>query len=441
MHRRHFARTLAAAGLGAAVLGLPTPLAAAPRARRVLPDADRVLARLRALRPFGLQPSGGLSRLGFSEADRDARVLVSQWMRDAGLTPRTDVAGNLIGSRAGQRDLPPLLLGSHIDSVPDGGHYDGQLGVVGALEVAQTLAESRIALRHPLEVVVWANEEGGLYGSRMVSGQFKPFELAAQSLSGRSIEEGVVFLGGDPSRLDAAVRRRGEVAGYLELHIEQGGTLEAVGDTIGIVEGIVGIRGWTVRVVGRANHAGTTPMDQRQDALLAAARFVDMVHRTVRADGGRAVGTVGRIEAQPGARNVIAGTVTCTLELRDLDDAVIQRLFAQVQAGAERIGQETTTRFAITEVHVNPPAPSDVRMRALVAAAAHGAGLRARAMPSGAGHDAQSMATIAPMGMIFVPSVGGISHAPGELTHDADCAHGVRVLLDTARAADDTLDG
>jgi N-carbamoyl-L-amino-acid hydrolase len=441
MHRRHFTTTLAAAALGA-TLGV-RPLAAGPTApsRRLLPRADRILGRLSALRPFGLQPSGGLSRLGYSEADLEARVLVTQWMREAGLTPRVDLAGNLIGARAGQRDLPPLLLGSHIDSVPDGGHFDGQLGVVGALEVAQVLAESRTALRHPLEVVVWANEEGGLYGSRMVSGQFKPFELAAQSLSGRSVEEGVAFLGGDPSRLDRAVRRRGEVAGYLELHIEQGGTLEVVGDTIGIVEGIVGIRGWNVRVEGRANHAGTTPMDQRQDALLAAARFVDAVHRTVRADGGRAVGTVGRIEAQPGARNVIPGTVLCTVELRDLDDAVIQRLFAQIEAAATAIGRDTGTTFQFVAVQENPPAPSDPRMRALVAAAAQGAGFRARPMPSGAGHDAQSLATIAPMGMIFVPSVGGISHAPAELTRDEDCVHGVRVLLDAAHAADDVLDG
>jgi beta-ureidopropionase / N-carbamoyl-L-amino-acid hydrolase len=440
MDRRRFASTLATAALGAALGPAPLAAAAGP-APRLLPDGDRVLGRLRALRPFGLQPGGGLSRLGYSEADREARQLVVQWMREAGLTPRVDPAGNLIGARPGQRDLPPLLLGSHIDSVPDGGHYDGQLGVVGALEVAETLAESRTPLRHPLEVVVWANEEGGLYGSRAVSGQFKPFELAARSLSGRSIEEGIAFLGGDPQRLDDARRRRGEVAGYLELHIEQGGTLDASGDTIGIVEGIVGIRGWNLRIEGRANHAGTTPMDQRQDALLAAARVIDMVHRTVRADGGRAVGTVGRIEAQPGARNVIAGTVLGTLELRDLDDAVIQRLFTQVEAAAQGIARETGTTIAFSAVQENPPAPSDPRMRALVAEAARGAGLRARAMPSGAGHDAQSLATIAPMGMIFVPSVGGISHAPDEFTRDADCVHGCTVLLAAARAADAMLDG
>jgi beta-ureidopropionase / N-carbamoyl-L-amino-acid hydrolase len=438
MDRRHFTASFAAAALGMSV-GL-RPLWAAPTLAHDTPDADRVLARLSALRPFGLQASGGLSRLGYSEADRDARVLVTQWMREAGLTPRTDVAGNLIGARPGQRDLPPLLLGSHIDSVPDGGHFDGQLGVVGALEVAQTIHERSERWRHPLEVVVWANEEGGLCGSRAVSGQFKGFELTNPTQSGRSIEEGIAFLGGDPQRLDAAVRRRGEVAGYLELHIEQGGVLERTGTTIGVVEGIVGIRWWTVRITGRANHAGTTPMDQRQDALLAASRFIDTVHRHLRSVAGTQVGTVGQLSVEPGAPNVVPGSVTCSLELRDLDDAKIETLFLELRALADAIGRDTGTTFAFAGRHENKAAPSDPRLRALIAASATARGLSHRTMPSGAGHDAQAIATIAPMGMIFVPSVGGISHAPAELTRPEDCAHGAAVLLDAARAADAALD-
>ncbi len=433
MDRRQFTAALAASAVTAT---WPRPLRASSRPAV---DAARVLARLDALRPFGRQPGGGLSRLGYSAADRDARELVRAWMREAGLTPRVDVAGNLIGHRTGTRDLPPLLVGSHVDSVPDGGHYDGQLGVVGALEVAQAVHERGERWRHPLEVVVWANEEGGLCGSRAVSGQFKAFELGNPTLSGRSIEEGIVFVGGDPQRLDTAVRRRGEVGGYLELHIEQGGVLERTGTTIGVVEGIVGIRWWTVRITGRANHAGTTPMDQRQDALLAAARFVDTVHRHVRSLPGTQVGTVGQLSVEPGAPNVVPGAVTCSLELRDLDDARIEAVFLELRALAEAIGRDTGTSFAFAGRHENAAAPSDPHLRALISAAATAQGLSHRTMPSGAGHDAQAIATLAPMGMIFVPSVGGISHAPAELTRDEDCVHGVRVLLDAARAADDTL--
>jgi N-carbamoyl-L-amino-acid hydrolase len=378
-----------------------------------------------------------VSRVAYSDADRAGRAVVMGWMRAAKIEPTIDFAGNIIGRRAGSdNSLKPLLFGSHIDSVLEGGNYDGVVGSLSAIEVAQTFAEHSVVTRHPLEIVIWQNEEGGLFGSRSISGQVTPPELETKSSSGKTIKQGIVFLGGDPSKLDAVKRRKGDIAGYFELHIEQGGILEASHTDIGIVEGIVGIKQWEVTVTGFQNHAGTTPMDQRHDALLAASRFVEMVNRVVRSTPGRQVGTVGRMQAFPGAPNVIPGKAVCTLELRDLDDKKIDTMYAQIGAEAKKIGNESGTQFGFVSLHENVSAPSDPRMRATIADAAKALGLSTRVMPSGAGHDAQAMAQIGPMGMIFIPSIGGISHSPKEFSRPQDIANGANVLLKAVLAAD-----
>jgi N-carbamoyl-L-amino-acid hydrolase len=333
-----------------------------------------------------------------------------------------------------------LLFGSHIDSVPGGGNYDGDVGSLSAIEVAQTFAERGIVTRHPLEIVIWQNEEGGLFGSRAVSGQLKPAELKSVSNSGKTVEQGIAFIGGDPSKLDTVKRKKGDIAGYFELHIEQGGILDKSNENIGVVEGIVGIKQWEVTVTGFQNHAGTTAMADRHDALLSTARFIEMVNRIVRGISGRQVGTVGRIQAFPGAPNVIPGKVVCTLELRDLDDAKIDSMYARIQREAKAIGDLNQTQFAFAELHANIAAPSDPRMRKIIGDAAAGLGLTKRLMPSGAGHDAQAMATLGPMGMIFIPSVGGISHSPKEFSRPADITNGANVLLRSVLAADKQLD-
>lgn len=433
MNRRDF-NSLVAGGLAAGVLS--------PRWRAILQtdvrvNGDRVNAHLTALAEFGKNPQGGVSRVAYGDADRAARTVVMDWMRAAKLEPKVDFAGNIIGRRPGtDASLKPIVFGSHIDSVPEGGNYDGDVGSMSAIEVAQTLAEHNISTRHPLEVAIWENEEGGLYGSRALSGQLVGSELKNISSSGKTIEQGISFLGGDPTKLDEVKRRNGDIAAYFELHIEQGGILDANKTDIGVVEGIVGIKQWEVTVTGFANHAGTTPMDQRHDALLAASRFVEMVNRVVRSIPGRQVGTVGRIQAFPGAPNVIPGKVVCTLELRDLDDAKVDSMYAQIQTEAKKIGAENGTQFAYSELHVNAAAPSDPRMRAIITDAAKGLGLSTRAMPSGAGHDAQAMALLGPVGMIFVPSVGGISHSPKEFSRPKDIVNGANVLLRTVLAAD-----
>ena len=437
IHRRDVLALLATASLSALwprqLSGFDRLLAAAPL--RV--NGARLNGTLAALSEYGRNPQGGVTRLAYSDADRQARDWVLTLLRDAGLDTHIDAAGNLIGRRAGSDALrKPILFGSHIDSVPEGGNYDGDVGSMGAIEVATTLRENKVVTRHPLEVVIFQNEEGGLIGSRAMSGELEAKELALVSRSGKTIGAGINFIGGDTTKLDAMKRRKGDIAAFLELHIEQGGILDATKTNIGIVEGIVGINWWDVTIEGFSNHAGTTPMDKRRDAMLSAARFTVAVNRIVTSMPGRQVGTVGRISALPGAPNVIPGKVVLSLELRDLDGRKIHRLFDLIVAEAKRIGRENGTTFSFAETNVNIPAPTDTRIRSIIGRSARELGLTTRAMPSGAGHDAQDMTRLGPVGMIFVPSVAGVSHAPTEFTRPADIENGANVLLRTVLALD-----
>ena len=399
---------------------------------------ERMEQRIQALSQFGANPEGGVSRVAFSEADRAGREYIEALMRDAALDVRVDTAGNLIGRRAGREDgLPPILFGSHIDSVPGGGNYDGDVGVIGAIEVIELLNEHGIVTRHPLEVVSFTDEEGGLTGSRAMVGSLSADALEIVSHSGLTIRDGIRQVGGDPDRLDLAARKAGDLTAYVELHIEQGAILDEADIDIGVVEGIVGIRWWEVTVEGMANHAGTTPMDRRRDALVSAAELTLAINRIARELEGRQVATVGQIRASPGAPNVVPGKVTMSLEIRDLDAAKMQRVFDRIEEKAGRIAEGNATPIAFAELDLAaPPAPTDERLRAIVAQAADELGLTHKRMPSGAGHDAQDLAKIAPIGMIFVPSVGGISHSPREFTSAQDMANGASVLLRTVLAVD-----
>ena len=402
-------------------------------------NAERLNGHISELSAFGKNPEGGVSRVAYSEADLKGREYVAGLMRAAKLDVSIDSAANIIGRRAGTEKLPPLLFGSHVDSVPQGGNYDGVVGSLGAIEVAQTLADNNITTRHPLEVVIFQNEEGGLIGSRAMDGELTERELDLVSRSGKTIREGIKYLGGDPSKLATVRRSRGDIAAYLELHIEQGGTLEAEKIDIGVVEGIVGINWWDVTIDGFANHAGTTAMNNRQDALLAGAKFIQSVNQIVTSVPGRQVGTVGRIQAFPGAPNVIPGKVVLSLELRDLDAAKIKMLYEKIFAAAEEIGRNSNTKFSFNEINVNIPAPTDERVRGFIIESAKEFGLSTKLMPSGAGHDAQDMARLAPVGMIFVPSIRGISHSPLEFSRPADIANGANVLLHTLLRLDHRL--
>jgi N-carbamoyl-L-amino-acid hydrolase len=395
-------------------------------------NAQRLEQRLMKLAEFGNSENGNM-RVAYSDHDLKGREYIMTLMREAGLAVRIDAAGNIIGRREGtDRSVPPILFGSHIDCVPNGGHYDGNVGSLGAIEVAQVLFENTVTTQHPLEVVVFANEEGGLIGSRGMIGELHEAALNVVTHSGKTVREGIRFIGGNPDKLREAARKKGDIKAFIELHIEQGGILEEKRINIGVVEGIVGINWWNVTVEGFANHAGTTPMHKRNDALLAAARFIVAVNNVVTSVPGRQVGTVGRISAEPGAPNVIPGKVTMSLELRDLSAEKIQELFKRIQHEARVISLESGVTFSFSPIEpASIPAPTDERLRRLIAESARVLGLTSQLMPSGAGHDAQNLARIAPTGMIFVPSVGGISHSPKEFTRPEDMANGANVLLHT----------
>lgn len=426
MNRRGF-NTLFLTAVGAAIAGRVRPARGLSSLRI---NGARLNQHLKELSDFGKNPQGGISRVAYSEADRQGREYVMGLMRAAKLDTSIDAAGNLIGRRAGSdNSLKRILFGSHIDSVPEGGNFDGDVGSLGAIEVAQTLAENNITTRHPLEVVIFQNEEGGLIGSEALIGVLTDKELDHVSSSGKTIREGINFIGGDVSRLASVKREKGGIAAYLELHIEQGGTLEAEHIDIGVVEGIVGINQWNVTVEGFANHAGTTAMNNRRDALLAAAKFIEAVNRIVTSVPGRQVGTVGKIQAFPGAPNVIPGKVILTLELRDLDAAKIQMLFQKIRAEADQLAQASKVTFDFKDINTNIPAPTDPRIRAIIDSSAKELGLTTKQMPSGAGHDAQDMARLGPVGMIFIPSIGGISHSPKEFSRPQDIENGANVLL------------
>jgi len=424
--------------LACALLIAPQFASPADRLHELVADSGRVQQHLAQLAQFGANPEGGVSRVAYSDADIAGRAYIKRLMEAAGLEVRIDAAGNLIGRREGSdRKLPAIVVGSHTDSVPHGGNYDGDVGVIGGIEFAQQLRDRRLKLRHALEIVDFTDEEGGLVGSRAIAGDLSTATLDLVNSSGRSVRDGIRLLGGDPDALGQARRNAADVAVYLELHIEQGGTLERTHTDIGVVEGIVGIHWWEATVTGVANHAGTTPMDQRHDALLGASELILAVNSAATEFPGRQVATVGRIRAEPGAPNVIPGKVVLSIEVRDLDAARIAAVFERIRTRAAEIARARGISIEFRDLEATAiPALTDPRIQRIIAGEAHALGLTTMAMPSGAGHDAQDIARIAPIGMIFVPSAGGISHAPREYTAPADIANGVNVLMRTVVAVD-----
>ena len=379
----------------------------------------------------------GINRVAYSEADLAGRTFTLGLFRDAGFTPRIDTAGNIFGRLEGtDRSLKPILIGSHVDSVTDGGNFDGPVGSFGAIEVARSLREQNVRLRHPVDVVVWSNEEGGTIGSKCFIGHLTPEDLDKVARSGKTLREGIGIVGGNVARLSDAVVAKGDIACYIELHIEQGGLLEKAGLQIGVVQGIVGLRWFEITITGFANHAGTTPMDQRQDAMLAAAKFAVAVNEAVRSVPGRTVATVGRMQVSPNTTNVIPGQVVLTVDLRDLDAAKVATYTDRFEQLGREIGAATRTTFDFKRTVDSAPAISDPQVMGWIDGAAASLGFTRQRMPSGAGHDAQEVSRIAPMAMIFVPSVGGISHSPREFTKPEDVVNGADVLLNTVIAAD-----
>ena len=414
------------------------PAQLAPPALRVDPRVLR--ARIETLSAFG-RPAGGtfadgVSRTAYSDADVAGRAYVIGEMKAAGLQPRIDPAGNIFGRREGlSPQLPAILFGSHIDSVPSGGNFDGDLGSLSALGAIEALNAAGVRTRHPTEMVVWAHEESYAFGrglacSRIAAGDVTPADMD-EIWNGMRRGDAIRKIGGDPDRILDARRAKGSHHCYLELHIEQGGTLERAGLPIGVVEGIVAIDRYDATITGVANHSGTTPIAERHDALLAASYLTIAVRDAATRIPGRQVATAGRIEVMPNSANVIPGLVHLSVELRDLDPHKLTSMMDDIRARARDIAANTGTTIAFRELARAAPAFATPDVQRAIEQAAAKLNLGSARLPSGAGHDAQMMALLGPMGMIFVPSVGGISHSPKELTRWDDCARGADVLLQT----------
>ena len=395
-------------------------------------DRRRLELTLEELSRIGETPRGGLTRLALSDDDRRARDRVVAWMRATGLAVRVDRMGNIFGERPGTEPLPPVLVGSHLDSVPTGGRYDGQLGVLCALEAIRALDDHGVRTRHPVTLVVFTNEEGA---------RFQPAELASGVLAGRiPLEDAYNARDKDGVRLVDELERIGYLGpepcaarpmrAYLELHIEQGPLLEEGGYSVGVVEGIVAISWSRVTIRGTQDHAGPTPMRTRHDALVAAADVVAGVRRLARdIVGGDMVATVGQLGVAPNIVNAIPGTVTLSVDVRDPSDAALDRALPMLERVVRQACEREGVRWELEHYWRVPSTPFDPLVVDAIERAARAAGARHRRLRSGAGHDAQYMATLGPAGMIFVPSRGGRSHCEEEFTPMDDIEYGATTLL------------
>jgi beta-ureidopropionase / N-carbamoyl-L-amino-acid hydrolase len=394
-------------------------------------NRQRLVSRLEQLGEIGALPGGGCCRLALTEEDRMGRERVIGWMRELGLEVSSDAMGNVFGLRPGTEPGPPVMTGSHIDTVRTGGIYDGNLGVLGGLEVVETLNEAGIVTRRPLCVAFFTNEEGARFAPDMmgslvyVGGMPLEEALATEGIDGERVGECLERIG---ARGDAPVGNP-EVHAFVELHIEQGPILEESGIAIGAVEKVQGISWQELRFTGTSNHAGTTPMRLRHDAGYAAMATGTFVRELANRIGGDQVGTVGALEIQPNLVNVVANQAHLTVDLRNTDNERLKQaeneLAAFVEQLAEREGIEvkhrTLARF--------DPVTFDPDMVARVEASAKALGHSVMRMPSGAGHDAQMLARVCPTAMIFVPSADGISHNINEYTAPEELEAGVNVLL------------
>jgi N-carbamoyl-L-amino-acid hydrolase len=397
-------------------------------------DRTRLEQAIEELGRVGATERGGLTRLALSDEDRRGRDLMVAWMRQAGLSVTVDQMGNIFGERAGEPGRPPVMMGSHVDSVPTGGKYDGQLGVLCALEAIRTLNDHRVRTRHPVTLVIFTNEEGA---------RFQPAMLASGVMAGKiALEDAYNARDKDGLRLVDELERIGYLGAepcvprplraYLELHIEQGPFLEEEGLSVGIVEGIVAIAWSRLTIHGVQDHAGPTPMRIRHDALVAAAAVVTGVRAIARELGGELVTTVGNLTVAPNIVNAIPGRVTLSIDMRDPTDATLDRARPMLDRVVREACECEGVTYQLEHYWRVPYTPFDGEVVDAVERAAQAAGARYRRIRSGAGHDAQYMAAIGPAGMVFVPSRDGRSHCEEEFTAIDDIEYGANTLLGAA---------
>ena len=397
-------------------------------------DKRRLEQSIEELGRIGRTPRGGLTRLALSDEDKRGRDWMVSRMREAGLAVTVDQMGNIFGRRAADSALPPVMMGSHVDSVPTGGRYDGQLGVLCGLEVIRSLNDAKIRTRHPVTLAIFTNEEGA---------RFQPAMIASGVLAGKiALEDAYNTRDKDGIRLVDELERIGYLGAepcvarpfraYLELHIEQGPFLEEEGLSVGVVEGIVAIAWSRLTIHGVQDHAGPTPMRIRHDALVAAAEVVGGVRRIAREMGGDLVTTVGNLVVAPNIVNAIPGRITLSIDMRDPQDATLDRARAKVEAMVREACEREGVRYELEHYWRVPYTPFDRDVVDTVERAARAAGARYRRIRSGAGHDAQYMAAIGPAGMVFVPSRDGRSHCEEEFTAIDDIEQGATTLLRAA---------
>jgi len=413
----------------------------APRPPAPSVNGERLWASLMAMAEIGATPAGGVRRLALSDEDRAGRRRLTDWLTAAGLAVRVDDLGNMYARRAGaDTAAAPVVFGSHLETVPTGGRFDGVLGVLGALEVIRTLEDAGVRTRAPLEVVNWTNEEGARFAPAMlasgvVCGRFTREEAyASRDAAGRTFGDELARIGyrGD------AVHRLRECAAYLELHVEQGPALERAGAQIGVVEGIEGISWNRVEVTGRAAHAGPTPIADRRDALVAAAKLILLARGAAEhLDGVRT--TVGHLEVSPNTVNVVPGRVEMTLDIRSPRDEGLDEAVRAAEEACRGVAEMDRVEVRRTEFWRSPVTPFAKPVVAAVAGAAERRGFSTKRLWAGAGHDAKYMADRYPAAMIFVPSKDGLSHNEAEWTPPEDCARGAAVLLDAVLALAGTV--
>ena len=397
-------------------------------------DRTRLEQSIEELGRIGATERGGLTRVALTDEDKRGRDLLVRWMREAGLRVTVDQMGNIFGERAGQPGQPPVMMGSHADSVPTGGKYDGQLGVLCALETIRVLNDHRVRTRHPVTLVIFTNEEGARFQPAMIASGVMAGKIAledaynARDKDGRRLVdelERIGYLGSEP-----CVPR--PLRAYLELHIEQGPFLEEEGLSVGVVEGIVAIAWSRVTIHGVQDHAGPTPMRIRHDALVAAAEIVTGVRAIARDIGGEMVTTVGNLTVTPNIPNAIPGRVTLSIDMRDPSDAALDRARALLDRIVRQACEREGVRYELEHYWRVPATPFAPEVVGAIERAARALGARHRRILSGAGHDAQYMAAIGPTGMVFVPSRDGRSHCEEEFTPMDDIEHGANTLLGAA---------
>ncbi len=410
-------------------------------------NLERVLSRLEELYQCGLLEDGNHTRMAFSPEDLKGREVFQNYFRKLGLDPRIDEAGNNIVRLEGRNpDLPVIMTGSHLDTVPDGGRYDGALGCIGGLEVCETLVENHYQLNHPLEVIVFTDEEGfrfgnGLLGSSAIAGGKLGISENDTDLYGEKRSEVMKKCGISVMDAYKAKRDKDSVHCFMELHIEQGASLYRNQTSIGIVSSIAGVLRYEVTIEGEANHAGSTVMDERKDALAAAAKFIAKLPNIIKSCGNHyTVGTVGTIKVTPNSVNVVPGSCTFQLEVRDQDEKVIKNICNQAKEHIEQICREMGETCTFTKISYHEPAPMAGWVKDAIECAVRKLGIQYEIVPSGAFHDSLIMTAAFPTGMIFVPSVDGISHSRYEKTLDKDIEQGCNALLQTILEVDDVAE-